>query len=108
MRDDRLLGGLALEEGRRLGLPCLQMMGAGPLCPDHLDLLAGRGQEDAVVRRSDLVVAPGARLLDLEGIRADSRLITALPGRVRCEPLAVAPWAALPADLEAYLAARPA
>jgi hypothetical protein len=37
---DRLLGGLALQEGRRLGLPCFRMLGAGPLCPDHLDLLA--------------------------------------------------------------------
>jgi len=50
VRDDRLLGGLALEEGRMLGLPCLRMMGAGPLCPDHLDLLASPGHEDAVIR----------------------------------------------------------
>jgi len=100
VEDDRLLGGLALQQGRRLGLPCLQMMGDGPLCPDHLDLLARDGHEDAVVRAvGNWLRRPGARLLDLEGIRAGSRLITALPGRVRCEALAVAPWVPLPADV---------
>jgi CelD/BcsL family acetyltransferase involved in cellulose biosynthesis len=106
---DRLLGGLALEEERRLGLPCLRMMGTGPLCPDHLDLLAGPGDEDAVVEAvRGWLRRPGARLVDLAGVRAGSRLATALPGRVRREHLAVAPWAPLPGDAHAYLAARPA
>lgn len=101
VEDDRLLGGLALQQGHRLGLPCLQMMGDGPLCPDHLDLLARTGQEDAVVKAvGDWLRRPGARILDLEGIRAGSRLITALPGRVRCEPLAIAPWVPLPVDVK--------
>lgn len=109
VQDDRLLGGLALQEDRRLGLPRLRMMGAGPLCPDHLDLLAAQGQEEAVVRAvRDWLHRPGARLLDLEGINAGSRLITAVPGNVPCEPLAVAPWTPLPADIRAYLAGRPA
>ena len=50
---------------------------------------------------------PGTRILDLEGIDADSLLINALPAPVYREPLAVAPWAALPADPDTYLAARP-
>jgi CelD/BcsL family acetyltransferase involved in cellulose biosynthesis len=109
VEDGRLLGGLALEEGRRLGLPCLRMMGAGPLCPDHLDLLATPGQQDAVVRAvREWLRRPGARLMSLEGIHAGSRLIAAVPGHVRREPLAVAPWAPLPADAGTYLAARPA
>jgi CelD/BcsL family acetyltransferase involved in cellulose biosynthesis len=109
VEDDRLLGGLALEEGRRLGLPCLHMMGAGPLCPDHLDLLAVPGQEEAVVRAvRDWLRRPGTRLLSLEGVHAGSRLVTAVPGHVRREALAVAPWAPLPADAGTYLAARPA
>jgi hypothetical protein len=103
------VGGLALEEGHRLGLPCLRMMSAGLLCPDHLDLLAAPGQEHAVV---DLVESwlrrPGTRILDFQGIRGDSLLIQALPGNVRCEPAAVAPWAPLPSDFETYLATRPA
>jgi len=107
--DDQLLGGLALEEGRRLGLPCFRMLSAGPLCPDHLDLLAAQGEEEVVIRSvRDWLRRPGARLFDLEGIRADSRLITALPTHVRCELLAVAPWVALPAEFEDYRAARPA
>ncbi len=109
VQDDRLLGGLALEEGRRLGVPSFRMMGAGPLCPDHLDLLAGAGHEDAVVTAvTAWLRRPGARLVDLEGIRADSALIEALPGRVRREDLTVAPWAPLRADATGYMAARPA
>jgi CelD/BcsL family acetyltransferase involved in cellulose biosynthesis len=105
---DRLLGGLALEEGRRWGVPCLRMMGSGPLCPDHLDLLARPGHQAAVVRDIRAWLArPGARLLDLEGIDPGSLLAGALPGGVRDEPLAGAPWARLPADADAYLAARP-
>jgi len=104
---DRLLGGVALQEGRRLGLPCFRMLGAGSLCPDHLDLLAAPGEEDHVVRVvGDWLQRPGARLFDLEGIRTDSRLFTVLPNHVRREFLAVAPWVALPADFEDYLAAR--
>jgi CelD/BcsL family acetyltransferase involved in cellulose biosynthesis len=107
--DDRLLGGVALEQGRRLGLPCFRMLSAGPLCPDHLDLLARPGDEDVVVRVvGDWLRRPGARLFDLEGIRADSRLISALPDQVRREFLAVAPWVAVPADFEDYRAARSA
>lgn len=109
VQDDVLLGGLALEEKRGLGLPLLTMMGAGPLCPDHLDLLADRGQEDAVIRNvSAWLRRPGTRLFGLEGIPANSLLINALPAPVHRDLLAVAPWAALAADPAAYLAARPA
>jgi len=108
VENDRLLGGLALEEGRRLGVPCLRMMGAGPLCPDHLDLLACSGHEDSVAGALGAwLCRPGARVLDLDGIRADARLLAALPRHVRREPLTVAPWAPLPADPQAYLAVRP-
>ena len=46
--------------------------------------------------------------MDLKGIRAGSRLIDALPGRVRRQPVAVAPFAPLPGSPEAYRAALPA
>jgi Acetyltransferase (GNAT) domain len=101
------LGGLALEEGRRLGAPPFRMMGAGPLCPGHLDLLAAPGQQDAVVRAVGAwLCRRGARLLDLEGLRGGTRLMAALPGHVRQQPDA-APWTLLPADAKSYLAARP-
>jgi CelD/BcsL family acetyltransferase involved in cellulose biosynthesis len=109
VQGDQLLAGLALEERHWLGLPRLRMMGAGPLAPDHLDLLAVPGQEDVAVHRLEpWLRRPGTRLVDLAGIRAGSRLITALPANARCEPAGVAPWAPLPADFETYMAARPA
>jgi CelD/BcsL family acetyltransferase involved in cellulose biosynthesis len=108
VQGDRLVGGLALEERLRLGLPCLRMMGTGPLCPDHLDLLARPGHEDAVAGAVRAWLRrPGPRLLDLDGIRANSLLSAALPGPVRSEPQAGAPWAGLPDDPKTYLAARP-
>jgi CelD/BcsL family acetyltransferase involved in cellulose biosynthesis len=108
LQDDRLLGGLALEKKRWRGLPSLSLMGAGPLCPDHLDLLADRDQGDTVARKvSDWLRRPGAFLVDLEGIDAGSLLIRALPLPAHQRPLAVAPWTSLTADPDAYLAARP-
>jgi CelD/BcsL family acetyltransferase involved in cellulose biosynthesis len=108
VQDDHLLGGLALEEGRRLGVPYLRLMGSGALCPDHLDLVACPGHEDVVVAAvRGWLGRPGARLLDLEGVHAGSLLIEALPGQVRREPLAPAPWARLSGAADDYLAARP-
>ncbi len=108
-QNDQLLGGLALEEERRLGVPCLRMMGAGPLCPDHLDLLAASGQEEAVAKAMERWLRRrGSCLLVLEGVLATSRLNTALPGRVCREAIGVAPWTPIPADGQAYIDARSA
>ena len=98
----RLVGGLALEE-RHLR-SSIRMMGYGS-CPDHLDLLAAPGYEAVVVSLlGDWLCRPGGRFLDLKGIRAGSRLIEALPGRVRREPIPVAPFTPLPDSAEAYRA----
>ena len=107
VEQDRLIGGLAVE--MRRPITRIRMMGDGPLCPDHLDLLAAPGHEAAVISLlRDWFCRPGQRLLDLRGIRAGSRLVEALPGRVRRGPMAVAPFAPLPASPEAYLASLPA
>ncbi len=101
-----LLGGLALE--KRHPMLSVRMMGDGSLCPDHLDLLAAPGHEAAVVSLlRDWLCRPGERLLDLKGIRAGSLLAEALPGRVRREPMTVAPFTALPDSPEAYRASLP-
>jgi hypothetical protein len=108
VQDDRLLGGLALEERRRLDLPCLRMMGSGPLCPDHLDLLAVPGHEDTVVRAVHAwLCRPGARLIDLEGIPPGSPLIRALPGPGPSRATRRRPVGTPSVTADAYLAARP-
>jgi len=101
-----LIGGLALE--KRHPMLSIRMMGDGSLCPDHLDLLATSGREaDVVGLLRDWLCRPGERLFDLKGIRAGSRLIEALPGRVRLEPMTVAPFTSLPGSPEAYRATLP-
>ncbi len=107
LEGDALLGGLALEEGRWLGVPRLRMMGAGALCPDHLDIVAlpGRGK-DVLGAVAAWLCRPGPRLLDLEGVAAGARVAAALPGRVRREVVDVAPWTPLPGDFEDWLRGR--
>jgi CelD/BcsL family acetyltransferase involved in cellulose biosynthesis len=103
----QLLGGLALEQ--RHQMRSIRMMGDGSLSPDHLDLLAAPGHEATVVSLlRNWLCRPGERLLDLKGIRAGSRLVEALPGRVRRQPMVVAPFAPLPDSPEAYRATLPA
>ncbi|HKN38352.1 MAG TPA: GNAT family N-acetyltransferase [Acidimicrobiia bacterium] len=106
--DDFLAGGLALEEEWRGRLPVYRMMGVG-LCPDHLDLVAAPEQAVAV---GDAVAGwlsrPGSRVLDLEGVVPDSRLLAALPGRVRRDVVDMAPWEPLPRDPNVYFAHRSA
>jgi CelD/BcsL family acetyltransferase involved in cellulose biosynthesis len=106
---DLLVGGLALQEERWLGIPRLRMMGAGALCPDHLDAVALPGrQQEVLAALAAWLRGPGSRVLDLEGVAAHSRLAAALPGRVRREVIDVAPWAPLPADFGDWLRTRPA
>jgi CelD/BcsL family acetyltransferase involved in cellulose biosynthesis len=103
-----LIGGLALEEHRTLGLPILRTMGSGPLCPDHLDLLARPGNE-ATVERSirDWLTRPGVRVIDFEGVAAGSRLARLVP-HAHPTVTTVAPWMTVPADPERFLATRSA
>jgi hypothetical protein len=101
-----LLGGLALE--KRHPMLSARMMADGSLCPDHLDLLASPGHEAAVLSLlRDWLCRPGEYLFDLKGIRAGSRLIEALPGRVRHQPMVVAPFTPLPDSPEQYRATLP-
>jgi CelD/BcsL family acetyltransferase involved in cellulose biosynthesis len=108
MDGDVLLGGLALQEERFIGVPRLRVMGAGALCPDHLDAIAlPECQQDVLAALAGWLRRPGSRVLDLEGVAGDSRLAAALPGRVHREVIAVAPWASLAAGPDDWLRARP-
>ena len=104
--DERLLGGLALEQHHRFS--SIRVMGDGALCPDHLDLLAAPGHEATVVSQVGRWFSrPGGRLVDFGGVRAGSLVIEALPGRVRREQMDVAPFASLPDSADAYRATLP-
>ncbi len=108
MDEDSLVGGLALQEERWLGMSRLRVMGAGALCPDHLDAVALPDREEEVLAAlAAWLRRPGSRVLDLEGVAGGSRLAAALPGRVRRKVIAVAPWAPLAADSADWLRTRP-
>lgn len=78
---EELIGGQALQVDRVLGARRIQMLGQGPLAPDHLDLLAAPGREAEVV---ELLAAwwraRRRTLVDLDGLAAGSRLVTAVGG----------------------------
>jgi CelD/BcsL family acetyltransferase involved in cellulose biosynthesis len=95
-RGDRLVGGVALEGDRHFGVERLRVLGAGSLCPDHIDAVAAaehRGEVGAAL--GAWLVRPGARLIDLDGLVSGSLLSTTLAGRAKHERTAVAPWVTL-------------
>jgi CelD/BcsL family acetyltransferase involved in cellulose biosynthesis len=105
---DLLLGGIALDQGRVVGMPTLRMLGGGQLCPDHLDLLARNGSADRVTTIiRQWLLRPGARTLEFDGLRPEGLLANALAGQSRIDLVGRAPWTALPATSAAYLQARP-
>ena len=104
--DGRLAGGLALEEHGPRALPTLRMMGSGPLCPDHLDVIAEEGlRGDVLGLVRGWLERPGDRMLELDGVPAHSDLPRAIPDS-RWVVEAVAPWMRVPTDAEAFLRGR--
>ncbi|MCW2794368.1 MAG: hypothetical protein JWO76_3466 [Nocardioides sp.] len=105
MSDGRLIGGVPFARDRVLGISRYRFAGEGVLCPDHLDALALPGHEDEVVDALHAwFVAPGQRIVEVDGLGEDSLLARALARSP--QPLDVAPWQALPADGTDFLAAR--
>lgn len=103
---DRLVGGLALQRRRLLGVEVLTVLGGGRLCPDHLDLVVAPGYEDLVVAElSRWLRRPGARVVDLDGLREDALALQLFPGE-RAVVAELAPYEPLPADAADYFAAR--
>ncbi len=101
---DRLLGGLALQRDRLLGIPVYRFHGSGTLCPDHLDVVG-----DGLAVRAALAAwagRPGQRLFDLDGVAEGSAIPAWLPHAV-VTGTEVAPWQPLPTSAGAYLASRP-
>lgn len=102
---DRLVGGVPLLRDRIGGVDRYRFVGQGVLCPDHLDLVAAPGREaDVVAAFRRWFEAPGQRLVDLDGLVADSLVACALERDPRV--IESAPYLLLPSNEEAYLAAR--
>ncbi|WP_229052986.1 GNAT family N-acetyltransferase [Aeromicrobium sp. Leaf350] len=104
---ETLVGGWALSRRRVLGVDRFTVQGGGKLCPDHLDVVA---HPDRVAEVSAALRTwwrrPGARVLDLDGIREDALVTGAIAPEARVDVVDVAPYEKLAADPEAYLAAR--
>lgn len=106
--DGALLGGLAVQLDRRLGVARLRHMGHGTLKPDHLDVVATAGAEADVVGALRVWLASrGALIIELSGMVRAPAVRAALPGRVRERVAGMAPWTHLPSSYDEYLAARP-
>lgn len=102
---DELVGGLALQRTLKAGVEWLEALGAGPLEPDHLDLVASPERAPEVIgairswlgHRGDCVV-------DLAGLRSAAWALDAVPGWGEVTPLDPAPYLTLPASAEEVLA----
>lgn len=107
---DDLLGGIALDHVRRLGIGRWSVPGPRKLCPDHLDVVA-RPECAPVVARLVLAHVGGERssILDLDGLRADSWIAAAhreIGGSHEVEEVERAPFTRLPESVDAYLRER--
>jgi len=108
---DRLVGGAAFQIRELAGVELVELLGQGPLEPDHLDVVAN--PVDAVgIRRVTTAVnewlsRPGSRVISLDGIAEYAHLLDAVAGLGSTTSTLVAPYVPLSDDAAAYLAARP-
>ncbi|MGV1036656.1 MAG: GNAT family N-acetyltransferase [Candidatus Nanopelagicales bacterium] len=104
---EELVGGCPLQEVEWHGLPLVEFIGTGPLEPDHLDVVAARGKE-ALVRDAVLtwLMRPGARVVDLQGLDANSILLSDPDQMALAEIMEVAPYADLAVGIDEFLASR--
>lgn len=95
---DRLVGGLALERDRPLGVERLRMLGRA-LTPDHMDLVAvPSARLDVVDALRAWFARPGARIIDLEGVADPSFVRAALPPPVGASVDHIARWGSVHDD----------
>ncbi|MDN4174392.1 GNAT family N-acetyltransferase [Nocardioides sp. SOB77] len=101
---DEPVGGIALTGRRVLGVELLRPAGHGVPCPDHVDLVAVPGHEEAVAEAfARWFARPGARVLDLAG--APERSLAAHALGVAATTMDVAPYEPLDGG---FLASRSA
>jgi len=107
---EQLLGGLAVARGTQLGVDHVRLMGSGPLCPDHLDLVAIPGIESTVEGALvDWFSRPGGRFVELDGVVEGARLdaVVSQMGGQRWVDEGTAPWVELSGDFERYRSSLP-
>ncbi len=103
-----LVGGLALQRSRRHGVEWLEMLGDGPLEPDHLDLVSDPARAtDVGARLGEWLGRKGSRVLDLGGLAAAAQLLAHVPGVGPTHRVEVAPYLRLPAGYDELLADLP-
>lgn len=101
-----LIGGVALEEDRPLGIARLRPIGL-LLGADQLDLVVAPGREEEVQDAlRGWLAQHRARVIDLVGCSEQTRLGAVLP-QPRVEAVDVAPWTPLPPSFSDFLALRP-
>lgn len=102
----RLIGGLALERWRLGVVQYFRVLSAGVLCPDHIDLVAAPDQIEHVTRalRAWFLSGP-SRILDLEGVSQNARILTTFPGSTSSQ-LDVSRYTPLTGSFDEYLGSR--
>ncbi len=95
---DELIGGIALEESLWHGVPQLQLIGTGPLEPDHLDLVACQSKA-AIVSAAvwQWIERSSAKIIDFQALDEDALLLTTSAHRKSAEGMVIAPFAEMPA-----------
>jgi CelD/BcsL family acetyltransferase involved in cellulose biosynthesis len=104
----RLVGGLALQRSSRYGVEWLEMLGDGPLEPDHLDLVAAPADATRVgAALGEWLGRKGSRVLDLGGLAAGAFLLAHVPGVGPTHRIEVAPYLRLPSSYDQLLSQLP-
>jgi len=102
-----LVGGLAVQERSTCGVRRLELMGNGPLAPDHLDLVAQRGRESDV---ADAVVtwlrARKHGIIDFDGLAQDAHVAKCLDHVELRLVDEAAPYLDLPRDWDTLFVSR--
>lgn len=102
----RLIGGIALERWQLGIVEYYRVLSAGVLCPDHTDIVAAPDRVEHVTQALRAwFTASGSRIVDLEGVSEDARVLQALPNST-ARHLDVSIYSPLPGSADEYLASR--